>query len=132
MITNFLKSGLSLDSIPIISSMQTNNQSSKPVTAPALQIDKVVEATLSALEQILSEKLGQKIEKDQFRQLSVDILKSQSLEASLVETKQKYNDLVNKSTLLYQQARKIGGSVGQFINSINIFIESEELLVPLG
>lgn len=39
---------------------------------------------------------------------------------------------MNKSTALYQQARKISASVGEFITSINMFLESDELLVPLN
>jgi endo-1,4-beta-D-glucanase Y len=39
--------------------------------------------------------------------------------------------LAGRSSGLFQQARKISASVGEFITSINLFLESEELLVPL-
>lgn len=57
MITNFLKNGFSsFDSIPIISSMQ-GSQASKTQAVP-IQLDKIVEETLSALNAILTDKLG--------------------------------------------------------------------------
>jgi hypothetical protein len=53
------------------------------------------------------------------------------MEANLLETKEKYNELVSKSSNLFQSARKISNSIGEFVTSINLFLESEELLVPL-
>ena len=57
---------------------------------------------------------------------------SKSLELSLLETKEKYNELVHKSTDLYAQARRISNSIGEFVTSINMFLETDELLVPLS
>jgi hypothetical protein len=59
------------------------------------------------------------------------LLRSKSMEANLLETKEKYNELVSKSSNLFQSARKISNSIGEFVTSINLFLESEELLVPL-
>ncbi len=127
MITNFLKNGLSsLESIPIISSMQTNSttQSPKPpvITNYPVQIEKIVEQTLAVLSVILSQRLGEKVETNEIRELADDVVKSKALQASLIDTKEKYNDLVNKSTTLYQQARKISNAFGEFISNINLFL----------
>ena len=137
MITNFLKSGFqSFESITTnIASLQNNQSPSNHKTTtqnnPPIPIQKIVDQTIAILVEILSQKLGEKIQTAEIKQLTTDVMKSKSLENSLIQTKQRYNDLVNKSTNLYQQARRISNCIGEFINSINLFLESEELLIPL-
>ena len=136
MITNFLKNGLSsFDSIPIISSMQ-NNSNAQPQKAPVIpispaQVEKIVEQTLTVLSAVLSQRLGERVDSNEIKKITGDVMKSKALQASLIDTKEKYNDLVNKSSTLYQQARKISSSLGEFISNINLFLESEELMIPL-
>lgn len=134
MISNLFKTGLSsLEAISIIPSLQSNhNQKSTPQISKELQVEQIVEDTLLLLTQILSQKLDQNIGAEELKELATEVLASKRMETSLLQTKQKYNDLINKSGMLYQQARKISHSVGEFVSNINLFLESEELLVPLN
>lgn len=49
----------------------------------------------------------------------------------MVETKERYNDLVNKVSGLMQQARRISTAIGDFVYVVNKLLESEEMMVPL-
>lgn len=79
-------------------------------------------AVIRQLSKNLSEKLGEPVDEKEFKDLAEDLLRSKSMEANLLETKEKYNELVSKSSNLFQSARKISNSIGEFVTSINLFL----------
>lgn len=81
-----------------------------------------MQAVIRQLSKNLSEKLGEPVDEKEFKDLAEDLLRSKSMEASLLETKEKYNELVSKSSNLFQSARKISNSIGEFVTSINLFL----------
>jgi hypothetical protein len=81
-----------------------------------------VQAVIRQLSKNLSEKLGEPVDEKEFKDLAEDLLRSKSMEANLLETKEKYNELVSKSSNLFQSARKISNSIGEFVTSINLFL----------
>lgn len=81
-----------------------------------------MQAVIRQLSKNLSEKLGEPVDEKEFKDLAEDLLRSKSMEANLLETKEKYNELVSKSSNLFQSARKISNSIGEFVTSINLFL----------
>lgn len=81
-----------------------------------------MQAIIRQLSKNLSEKLGEPVDEKEFKDLAEDLLRSKSMEANLLETKEKYNELVSKSSNLFQSARKISNSIGEFVTSINLFL----------
>lgn len=75
--------------------------------------------------------MGETAAGEAISELKGQVLRSKELESHLVETKEKFNELVDKSTALYQSARKISNSFCDFVSSINLFLQSEELMIPL-
>lgn len=68
MITNFLKSSFS--SLESISFTSIGGQGQKGQPQPSVQLEKIVEETLAALNVILTDKLGEKIEGEQLKELT--------------------------------------------------------------
>ncbi len=79
-----------------------------------------MQAVIRQLSKNLSEKLGEPVDEKEFKDLAEDLLRSKSMEANLLETKEKYNELVSKSSNLFQSARKISNSIGEDKRAIEL------------
>ena len=108
----------------------TNPTPSRATPSPSAQVEPLTQHILNLINNQLAEQLGE-APPDAFEEVAQEVNSRLALEGQVVEAKERYNELAEKAGGLYQQARKISNAVGEFVSSLNLFLESEELLVPL-
>lgn len=83
--------------------------------------DLVLEEVVAMLMAIMDNNLGEKTE--EVSQVGASLLQKanqwKDIEATLINTKEKYNNLVDQSSNLFQSAKKIGNSFAELIMAIN-------------